>query len=156
MRLLIHGLLTLAVGTALLCSVALGQEKASVSTDAKSQLASYDVSREATLLGTVQAYTPVAQTPPLGAHVSLLTTSGVVDVHLGDARLLAANHFSIQTGDTLRIIGQYVAYGKGTQFVARIVQNGTHALAVRSARGIPLSYMAPRNGAQSKSQGGVL
>ena len=156
MRLLINGVLTLAVGTALLCSPMLAQEKASVDTSAKSQLASYDVSREATLLGTVQAYTPAAQTAPLGAHVSLLTASGVVDVHLGDARLLAANHFSIQTGDTLRIIGEYVAYAKGTQFVARIVQNGTHAITVRSVRGIPLSYMAPRNGAQSKSQGGVL
>jgi hypothetical protein len=156
MRLLIILVLASAAGTALLCSPALGQEKASVSTDVKSQLASYDVSREATILGTVQAYTPVAQTPPLGAHVSLLTTAGVVDVHLGDARLLAANHFSIQSGDTLRIIGEYVTYGKSTQFVARIVQNGTRALAVRSVRGIPFSYMAPRNAAQSKSQGGVL
>jgi ABC-type uncharacterized transport system YnjBCD ATPase subunit len=80
----------------------------------------------------------------------------VVDVHLGDARLLAANHFTIQNGDSLRIIGENVAYGKGTIFVARIVQKGAQALAVRSVRGIPLSYMAPRNGAAQKPQGGVL
>jgi hypothetical protein len=156
MRLRIHWLFTLAAVTAFLCSPALAQQKANVVTDTQSRLASYDVSREVTLVGTVQVYMPVAQTPPLGAHVTLLTSSGVVDVHLGDARLLAANHFSIQSGDTLRVIGEYVAYGKGTQFDARIVQNGTHALAVRSVRGIPLSYMAPRNSAQAKSQGGVL
>jgi len=156
MRLRMNWLLTFAVGTTLLCSAALAQEKASVATNTKSQLASYDVGRETTLVGTVQTYTPAAQTAPLGAHVSLLTASGVVDIHLGDARFLAANHFFIQTGDTLRIIGEYVTYRTGTQFIARIVQNGTQALAVRSIRGIPLSYMAPRNGAQTKSQGGVL
>ena len=84
------------------------------------------------------------------------TSNGIVDVHLGDARLLAANHFTIQSGDSLRIIGETVAYGNGTQFVARIVQKGTQVLAVRSVRGIPLTYMAPRNGAQAKSQGGAL
>jgi len=133
---------------------AAGQQQTIASADAR--LASYDATREGTLTGTVQAFTSVSETAPLGAHVVLQTSSGPVDVHLGDARLLAANHFAIQSGETLRIIGEKVAYGSGTQFVARIVQKGTQVLAVRSVRGIPLSYMAPRNGAQTKSQGGTL
>jgi hypothetical protein len=131
-----------------------GQQQPNATTEATP--AAYDLQRETTLLGTVQAYTPAAQTAPLGAHVTLQTSSGIIDVHVGDVRLLAANHFVIQSSDTLRIIGENVAYGKGTQFVARIIQKGPQALQVRSISGIPLSYMAPRTQAPSKTQGGVL
>jgi hypothetical protein len=120
-----------------------------------SNSSAYDVKRESTLVGTVISYTQNSSTPPLGPHVSLQTSSGIVDVHLGNARLLLASHFAIQSGDTLRIIGENLAIGNSTQFVARVVQKGTQALAVRSARGIPLSYAAPRN-SQSSRQGGVL
>jgi hypothetical protein len=147
-------LLALSLGCALVSGSAIAQEQAIVNSNAA--LNSYDVKREVTLTGTVQAFTPAAQTAPLGAHVMLQTNSGVVDVHVGDARLLAANHFTIQNGDSLRIIGETVAFGKGTQFVARVVQKGTQVLAVRSVSGIPLTYMAPRNGTQAKSQAGAL
>ncbi len=147
-------LITIAMAAGIFCDAAIAQEKTGA--NAIAGLAAYDVKRETTLIGTVQAYTPAAQAPPLGPHVALRTSSGVVDVHLGEARLLAANHFTITSGDTLRIIGESVAYGNGTQFVARIVQKGAQTLAVRSVRGIPLSYMAPRDGTQVKAQGGVL
>jgi len=147
-------LLTVGLAAGFLASTTIAQEKTIV--NAKAGLAAYDVMRETNLIGTVQAYTPAAQTPPLGTHVTLQTSGGLVDVHLGDARLLAANHFTIQNGDILRIVGENVSFGKGTQFVARIVQKGTQALAVRSVRGIPLSYMAPRDGTGNRAQGGVL
>jgi hypothetical protein len=130
-----------------------GQEKAP-QTPVRSS--GYDLKREGTLVGTVITYTESSTTPPLGAHVTLQTTGGVVDVHLGDARLLTANHFNIQAGDTLRIIGENVASGSAAPFLARIVQNGTQALAVRSERGIPVRHVAPKNSAASKLQGGVL
>ena len=88
-----------------------------------------------------------------GAHCGLALPRWM---HLGDSRLLAANKFTIHSGDTLRIIGETVSLASGTQFVARIVQNGAQAVAVRSSRGFPLSYVAPRNTNASKPQGGVL
>jgi len=146
--------LGVAAGIGLSCGMAAAQEKPVSSLS--SNLAAYNLRREVTLVGTVQAYTSSSQTPPHGPHVALLTASGTVDVHLGDARLLAANHFAIQSGDTLRIIGENLVSGHGTQFVARVVEKGTQALVVRTARGIPLSYMAPREAASAKAQGGVL
>lgn len=116
----------------------------------------YDVHREINLTGTVRAYTPAPQAPRFGAHVTLETAAGAIDVHLGNPKLLAANHFTIAPGDTLRIVGESVAYGTATQFVARIAQKGTQVLMVRSVRGIPLSFAAPRNAAGSKLQGGAL
>jgi hypothetical protein len=145
--------LWIVVGITLFCYTAMGQEKP-LQTSARSS--GYDLKREGTLVGTVIAYTESSTTPPLGAHVTLQTTGGVVDVHLGDARLLAANHFSIQAGDTLRIIGENVASRTTSTFLARIVQKGTQALAVRSERGIPVRYAAPKYSAASKPQGGVL
>jgi len=145
--------LWIVVGIALFCCTAMGQERAP-QTPVRSS--GYDLKREGTLVGTVITYTESSTTPPLGAHVTLQTTGGVVDVHLGNARLLTANHFSIQAGDTLRIIGENVASGTTSTFLARIVQKGTQALAVRSERGIPVRYAAPKNSAGSKPQGGVL
>ncbi len=143
-----------AVAGVVFCSAAGGQEKTPA--EANAVLASYDPARELTWVGTVEAFAASADAPPLGARVSVRTGNGIVDVHLGDARLLSANHLTLQSGDSVRIVGESVAYGNGTQFVARIVQKGTQVLAVRSVRGMPLSYMAPRQGEQAKSQGGAL
>jgi len=116
----------------------------------------YDLLRELTLVGTVISFTQSSSKPPLGAHVNLQTAAGVLDVHLGDPRLLVAQQFTIQPGDTLRIIGETLTAGDATQFVARIVQNGTQVLAVRSPRGFPLSFVAPRNMTNAKSREDVL
>jgi hypothetical protein len=122
---------------------------------ANEDLTSYEVQREVALIGTVQTYIPLAQTPPLGAHLILQTTNGAIDVHLGDSRLLTASQFTISPGDKLRIIGETIScYGQRTQFVARLLQKGTQLLAVRSVRGLPLSYMAPRSTTQPNSHGG--
>ena len=113
----------------------------------------YDVSRESVLQGTVLTYTAAATTAPLGAHVTVQTPSGVVDVHLGNAQLLAANHFSLASGDSVRITGENVAYGTGRQFLARVIQKGNQALAVRSVRGFPL---APSGKLGPRTEGGAL
>lgn len=144
-------LLALAALAGICLSQARGQQKSNAGEGV--DLSSYDVKRELTLIGTVQDFISYAQTAPLGAHVRLQISAGIVDVHLGDARFLAANQFGIKTGDTLRIIGEPVAYRGSTQFVARIVQKGTQTLAVRSIRGIPLLYLAARSQAAARADG---
>jgi hypothetical protein len=143
----------MVAGTLAFGATALGQEKPPQS---PARFTGYDVQRESTLVGTVIAYTASSTPTPSGAHVTLQAPGGVVDVHLGDARLLDAGHISIQTGDTLRIIGENVTFAGATQFLARIVQKGTQAVAVRSQRGIPVRYVAPNSSGESKPHGGVL
>jgi DNA/RNA endonuclease YhcR with UshA esterase domain len=113
----------------------------------------YDVSRETVVEGKVLQYTAASSVAPLGPHVTVQTSLGVVDVHLGSARLLEANHFSLNSGDSVRIVGENVAYGKGSQFLARVIQKGTQVLAVRSARGLPL---APSGKFGPQTGGGAL
>lgn len=132
------------------------QEKPPVASQSANSLNAYDLNREVTLVGTVIAYSSSSTTAPAGPRVSLQAPSGLVDIHLGDARLLAADHFTIQAGDTLRIVGENISYSGGTQFVARIIQNGTKALFLRSTRGIPIVPSAPRSAAKSAKQGSAL
>lgn len=130
---------------------------------ASARTAAYDLSREITLVGTVLQYTDNSETPPIGAHVLLQTASGAVDVHLGDARFLKMNRFTVTEGCTARVIGQFVANqaagAASGVFLARIIQQGTQAIAVRSARGMPLWPAGARANAEAQSaekQEGVL
>lgn len=130
---------------------AAGQERVPAAKPQRAGL--YSAEKEITLLGTVTAYTPSSKTAPMGPRVTLQTAAGSVEVHLGDARFLQANHFTIQTGDTLRIIGESVTIGGAPVMLARIVQNGPKALAVRSKSGFPLTCCA--SGTTAETKGGA-
>jgi len=49
-----------------------------------------------------------------------------------------------------------VNFSNRTQFVARILQKGTQAIAVRTTHGFPIAPAAQQNGASGKKQEGVL
>jgi hypothetical protein len=102
-------------------------------------LRTYNAAREISLVGTVVKYETAPAIPPMGAHVTIQTASGQVDVHLGNARLLQASHLELNAGDNVRIVGEPMALGEGTYFAARIVQKGAQAVAVRNAKGFPLT-----------------
>jgi len=132
---------TLFALAALFCStVALAQQpsKAAVKQDV------YSSARESNLQGTVVKYTANSTTPPAGAQVELQTASGLINVHLGNARLLTASHLSLETGDSVTVVGENLAVPSGTIFAARVIQKGTLAVALRSKFGIPL-VTSPRS-----------
>ena len=112
----------------------------------------YDMRREASLQGTVISFTENSSTAPLGPRVSIQTPSGVLQVHLGNAGILKANHLTLAPGDSVRVIGESLPHGTGTQFFARIIQKGNQAVVLRSPRGFPLRPM-PKAG---QKQAGVL
>lgn len=138
------------LGSALLLTIAVAQQKApSVS----QRNLSYDVSRESVVEGRVVRYTATSSVAPLGPHVTVQTGSGVIDVHLGSAKLLEASNFSLNAGDTIRVVGENVSFGTGTQFVARVIQKGNQVLAVRTVRGFPLK---PSGKLGARAEGGAL
>src|SRR6266478_7262740 len=119
------------------------------------QLRTYNVSREVFLLGTVVKFESASSTLPMGAHLILQTSSGPIDVHLGNARVLQAGHLELNPGESVRIVGETLALGDSTYFAARIVQKGSQAVAVRNTRGLlttPASLLSP---AQKKALRGV-
>jgi hypothetical protein len=134
-----------------LCLSAVAQQTA----QSAARLVSYDLSREVSLIGTVVKYDAASALPPMGAHVLLQTSSGQVDVHLGNAKVLDANHFELHAGDSVRIIGEDLAFGDGTIFAARIVQKGTQAVAVRNTKGFLLTSASTLSQNQKEALRGV-
>lgn len=119
----------------------------------------YDATKEIVVEGTVLSYTAEAATPPIGAHVQLQTASGTMDIHLGTASYLEANHFSLAKGDSVRVVGASSATRQGTIFLVRLIQKGGQSLALRTAKGAPLSFagaraLSPAQRAQLTSQAG--
>jgi hypothetical protein len=97
--------------------------------------ATYDVGRETTLAGKVLSYSAESSVPPVGAHVSIQTVYGPVDVHVGSAKLLEQNHFTLTVGDSVRITGEMISVGQSQTFAARIIENGTQTITVRNTKG---------------------
>ena len=115
----------------------------------------YDVSRESNLVGTVVTFDANSKLAPRGARVTLQSSTGAVEVHLGDPRFLVANHFTIESGETLRVVGETLIIPGGQIFVARVIQKGTQALALRTSRGLPVPYVAPRTTSPAAATKGV-
>jgi hypothetical protein len=105
----------------------------------------YDATRETILQGTVVSYTENSPRAPLGAHVTVQTVTGTVDVHLGPASYLRSNHFSFAAGESVRLVGVSVATKGGDVFLARTAQRGAQAIAVRSPHGFLLANSRARS-----------
>ena len=145
------------MGTRWLCLLFLGAAAAAAQQPANNLRGGYDPARETNLVGTVSSFTANSETGPLGAHVAIQTPGGLVDVHVGSAKFLELNHLTLNPGDNVRIIGENFATPVNSIFLARIIQKGTTAVAVRSPRGIPLWLGGGRtlSGQEKKSRGGA-
>src|SRR5262245_10947462 len=111
----------------------------------------YNIANDSSLQGTVLSYTENSKTPPLGTHVLLETSSGNVDVHLGNARVLHQAKMSLTQGMSVRFVGQTRTVGQNTVFLARLVQVGSQVVAVRSNSGVPVTPGAPRGKAAARN-----
>jgi hypothetical protein len=100
--------------------------------------AAYDLARENVISGRILQYSSSSTTAPFGAHISLQSGSGTVEVHAGNAKLIQASNISLQAGDTVSITGATVPFGNSSVFVARIIQKGSQSVKVRSKNGMPL------------------
>jgi hypothetical protein len=133
---------TILLATAALCgsTAALGQEAAKTPVHVNA----YSVSRESAMQAKVVEYSATSNTAPLGAHVTVQTASGVIDVHLGNAHLLTQNKLSLEPGDSITVVGENIPFGSSSIFAARVISKGTTSVTLRSKNGMPL-VMTPRS-----------
>ena len=138
-----------------------GANAAAAKATGKAAPGAYDISKDVSLQGTVLKYTENSPSPPIGPHVLVQTSSGNVDVHLGDVKLLRAARMNFAQGTSVRFIGQTRTFGQATVFLARLVQMGSQLVAVRSEHGMPVApaglrgNKALRAKAQANQQGGA-
>jgi hypothetical protein len=98
----------------------------------------YQVARESILVGKILSYSASSTSAPLGAHVSLQTSTGALDVHAGNATLISSSNLSLKAGDSVTVTGETIPFGNKEVFAARVIQKGTQSLIVRSKNGTPL------------------
>jgi hypothetical protein len=113
---------------------------------------SYDASRETQIQGTVVSFTASSQIAPIGPHATIQTSSGNVDVHLGNADTMKINDMFLASGDSVKIVGASLNFGNGDVFLARVVQKGHQTVTLRNSKGIPL---APRHPGPVKARSAV-
>jgi hypothetical protein len=137
----------------LLGNAAWAQQLADRPRQAAMRTLAYDATQETVIEGTVLSYTAESATPPIGAHVVLQTAAGTIDVHLGAASFLHANHFSLAKADSVRVVGVSTATRQGSVFLVRLIQKAGQSLMLRTANGAPLSFARARAlGAQKAQQ----
>lgn len=136
---------SLLFAAALLLSVAAGAQEKSASIPSHGSIPAYDVTRESALQGTVVAYAAASSAAPFSAHVLLQTSSGTVDAHLGNSRILEANHLSLSVGDSIRVVGETFSANNGTVFAVRTILKGSQTVTLRSKNGLPLVNMTVPN-----------
>jgi hypothetical protein len=110
---------------------------------------SYDMSHETQIQGTVVSFTASSQVAPIGPHATIQTSSGIVDVHLGNADTMKANDIFVEPGDSVKIVGANQSFESGNVFLARVLQKGNQTVALRNRNGIPI---LPRHGAAAKTR----
>ena len=134
----------LSIAVCLFGLAAFSQQPHSGVSSPKTARGSYNIANDVALQGIVLKYTENSATPPIGTHVLLQTSSGNVDVHLGDARLLHLTKLSITPGTNIRLVGQMNTEGSKQIFLARLVQVGSQVVAVRNEHGFLISRGAAR------------
>jgi len=128
----------------LLSNAAWAQQLADRPRQAAMRTLAYDATQETVVEGMVLSFTAESATPPIGAHLVLQTATGAIDVHLGAASFLQANHFSLAKGDSVRVVGLNSATRQGTVFLVRVIQKPGQSLVLRTANGAPISLARAR------------
>jgi hypothetical protein len=105
----------------------------------------YDMSKEIKVQGTIQQIEMVGPGGPLGTHVLIQTSQGVVDAHLGYRKATTAENLGLSVGQEIQITGRMANIGGDSVLLARLLTTPTHIFILRSEHGIPVR-MLPRNG----------
>ena len=144
---LLVGFAPLAVAVTLAATASAQHAQPAQQTDTRvsARSAAHDATQEVVVQGTVLNYSENSVSRPNGAHVTIQTSTGPIDVHLGPSSYLRSHHFSLATGDSVRFVGAMSFANTGSVLLARIAQKGSQTIAIRSTRGFLLATGATRS-----------
>lgn len=137
--------LAVAVTLAATASAQHAQPAQQTDTRVSARSAAHDATQEVVVQGTVLNYSENSMSRPNGAHVTIQTSTGPIDVHLGPSSYLRSHHFLLATGDSVRFVGAMSSADTGSVLLARIAQKGSQTIAIRSTRGFLLATGATRS-----------
>ena len=122
---------TVLVGLALTATMALAQPRQ------KTRMPMYDVSKEATIAGTIDDVQQMQHGRMTGIHFLVKTEKETVDVHLGPSYFIENQGFHFAKGDQVEVLGSRVKMGGSEAFIAREVTKDGKTLTLRDSTGRP-------------------
>ncbi len=103
----------------------------------------YNPATETNVQGTVEeVIQTTGQQGWSGVHVSLKTSQGIYEVHVGPASYLSAQHFTISKGDSLEVTGSRTKMNNKDVLIARQITKEGKTLTLRDEQGYPKWSMA--------------
>ncbi|MGH9685422.1 MAG: hypothetical protein ACRD4S_17645 [Candidatus Acidiferrales bacterium] len=101
-------------------------------------LPQYDLSKEIKLHGTIEKIDNSGDTAPLGTHLQIETSQGIVDAHLGMLNLASRKALGLSQGESVTITGMMENLGGNSVLLARILQTSSNIFVLRTRTGLPV------------------
>ncbi len=98
----------------------------------------YDLSKEIKVQGTIQKIETGGTTAPIGTHILIQTSQGVVDAQLGFGSAAAPASLGVSEGASVTVLGMMQAQGGNNVMLARVLTTSSRVFVLRSERGIPV------------------
>ncbi len=99
----------------------------------------FDPAAIESVAGTVEAIEKITPMKGMhsGIHLTLKTSTGVLDIHLGPEWYIERQDTKIQKGDQLEVKGSRVTVSGKPALIAMEVKKGDSVLVLRDAQGVP-------------------
>jgi hypothetical protein len=109
-----------------------------------SQAVIYDASKEITIQGTISKIETLSSGAFFGSHISVESSQGDVDAHLGAASV--AKYLSLSQGQSVELVGMMANVNGQNVFLARKLSTADKTFTLRSTKGVPFRTLAlPRS-----------
>lgn len=116
---------------------------------ANTMVPAYDLTKEVKIQGTIQKIDGFGTNGPIGTHILLETSNGVLDAHLGFGAASSPKYLGIAIGQNVTVTGMMETVGDTSILMARILTTPNHVFVLRNEHGIPVRTV-PRGSLPAK------
>jgi hypothetical protein len=111
----------------------------------------YDVTKEINVDGTIDKIETSTSGGPIGTHLLVISSEGVVDVHLGASTAVSAKNLGLAVGQAIHVTGMMASFNGNPVMLARILTTSNHIYMLRNEHGAPVRSLMPRAAAASSA-----
>ena len=102
------------------------------------------MSKEVVVQGNIQKIDTTGDRVPMGAHLLVETSTGVVDAHLGTLNAASLKLLGLYNGEAVSLTGITESENGNSVMLVRILNVAGHDFTLRNKNGLPLRTLVPR------------